>query len=99
MDNIWDGYYSKQVGSGLSGFSGYKYQNGNGFWGKILKNLKPALKYITRQGLSTTSNIVRDFANGEDFSKAAKMNLLDTGKSILNDGMGKIEDMKTKQKG
>jgi hypothetical protein len=97
-ENIYEQYYNKQVGSGIASYSGSRYQNGNGkLFGKILKFLKPAWKYISRQGLTATSNITKNLANGQNFSKALSNQMLDTGSSILTDGAAKLNELKTQQ--
>ncbi len=93
MENPYLNYYVKQAGSGISGFSGSRYQRGNGFFGKILKHLKPALRYIGRQGLKTATSIGRDLLNGENFVNSAKSNLRNTGNTILNDALDKADEL------
>jgi hypothetical protein len=80
-----------QEGSGISGYSGSRYQNGNEFFGKILKQLKPAIKYLARQGLKTVSYIGRDLLNGENFVESAKSNFINTGRNIMSDAIDKAE--------
>jgi hypothetical protein len=91
MDNPYMNYYVEQAGSGYAVYSGTRYQNGNGFFGKILKQLKPAIKYLGRQGLKTVSSIGRDLLNGENFVESAKSNLLNTGRNIMSDAIDKAE--------
>ena len=90
----------KQVGSGISVYSGNRYQNGNGsFLGKIIKYLKPALRYISRQGLTAASEMTKNLANGQNFKEAAKAQLLSTGENIFKDSKEKFDEIKSKQKG
>jgi len=91
MEEFWQDYYLKQVGSGIAGhYSGQRYQNGNGFWGTIFKKLRPALNYIKRPLLNAASNITKDMANGGDFSSSASQQLIESGKHMLNDGLEKL---------
>jgi hypothetical protein len=92
MDNPYMSYYIEQAGSGISGYSGSRYQHGNGFLGKIFKRLKPALKYFGREGIKTASSIGRDLLNGENFIESVKANLVNTGRNIMTDAIGKAED-------
>ena len=94
-DSIYNQYYLKQVGSGISVYSGSRYQKGNGLLGKIMKYLKPALKYISRQGLTATSELTKNLASGKSLRDAAQSQLYSTGESIMKDGLEKI----AKQKG
>src|SRR6266581_4015785 len=98
MDNPFLNYYLNQVGSGISGYSGARYQTGNGFFGKILKSFKPALKYLLREGLKTGVNIGNYLLNGGDIANSVKSNLESTGKSIARDALG-MADQYIKQKG
>ncbi len=84
-------YYVNQAGSGISGYSGSRYQNGNGFFGKILKQLKPALKYFGKQGVKVAANIGRDLLNGENFVESAKSNFINTGRNIMSDAIDRAE--------
>ncbi len=56
-----------------------------GFWVITLKKFKLAVRYIGRQFLKTVSSIGRDLLNGENFIGSAKVNLTNTGKTILSD--------------
>ncbi len=85
-------YYIEQAGSGISGYSGSRYQHSNGFLGKIFKKLKPALKYFGREGIKTASAIGRDFLNGENFIESVKANLVNTGRNIMTDAIGRAEE-------
>jgi hypothetical protein len=91
MENPYMSYYVDQAGSGYAAYSGARYQNGNGFLGKILKKFKPALRYIGRQGLKTVSSIGRDLLNGENFIESAKANFTNTGKNILSDAIDRAD--------
>ena len=98
MENPYIDYYSKQVGSGISGFAGDRYHRGNGFFGKILKKLSPALKYIGRQGWEAFKTMGSDVMNGESLENAGKNNLIKTARTVMNDANDRIEKFK-KQSG
>ena|SRR5882757_4008774 len=97
MDNPYSEYYIKQAGSGISVYSGHRYQSGNGFFGKILKYLKPALKYIGRKGLNTMTNIGSDFLNGENIVEAGQKQLVNTAKDVLTDARTSLDEYKTRR--
>ena len=99
MENPYCDYYNKQAGSGISVYAGHKYQTGGGFFGKILKQLKPALKYISRKGFDTMANIGSDFFNGENIIESGKKNLLNTAKDVLTDARTSLDEYKKKQTG
>lgn len=99
-ESIYNQYYLKQVGSGISVYSGNRYQKGSGsFFGKIIKYLKPALKYISRTGLTAASEMTKNLASGQSFKNAAKSQLISTGENMLKDSMEKMGEIKAKQKG
>lgn len=101
MSNPYLQYYVHQVGSGIQGFSGPKYQRGYGFFSKLFQSaILPALKYLGRTVLSTGTNIFGDLAEGRDFkeslkdrglaaSKQAAIDALDRGKRFVQTGQGR----------
>src|SRR5882757_8457502 len=97
MDNPYSEYYIKQAGSGISVYSGHRYQTGGGFFGKILKYLKPALKYIGRRGLDTITNIGSDFLNGENIVNSGQKQLLNTARDVLTDARTSLDQYKKKR--
>lgn len=99
MDNPYIEYYERQAGSGISGYAGNRYHNGRGIFGKILKKIAPALKYIGRQGWNTLKNMSSDFISGQPLAEAGKNSLIRTTQNVLNDANQKIEEYKKKQTG
>ena len=99
MENPYIDYYSNQAGSGISVYAGNKYQRGNGFLGKILKHLKPALRYISRKGVDTLKNIGSDFLNGENIVKSGQNQLINTAKDMLSDASTGLDKIKKRQTG
>ena len=97
MDNPYIQYYSNQAGSGITGYSGSRYHVGRGFFGKILKNLKPALKYIGKQGWDAFNSLRSDIANGSTFEDAGKNALLKTTQNVLSDANIKLEQYKKRK--
>ena len=97
MDNPFNDYYLKQAGSGISVSAGHRYHTGSEFFAKILKHLKPALKYIGRKGLDTMANIGSDVLNGQDLKKAGENQLLNTARDMLTDARTSVEAYKKKR--
>lgn len=94
-----DKLFSNQAGTGISPFQGKRYQTGFGWWGKILKHLKPAMHYIQRKGFDTLTNIGKDFLNGENIIDSGRKQLFNTAQGVLNDATESLENLKKKQKG
>ena len=94
MENPYIEYYMKQAGSGITGYAGTKYHNGSGFFGKILKNLKPALKYIGRQGWDVLKTIGSDVMSGTSLSEAGRRSLLKTAANVVSDANTKLNEFK-----
>ena len=89
---VIDNFYEKQAGDGLVAYSGPKYQQGYGLnFGRILRVLKPAFRYIGRHGLRTLTNIGRDLLEGENFAETTKSHLKNTGKRIAGEMLDKTE--------
>lgn len=87
----YDEYYHHQAGSGLPGFSGYKYQRGSGFFGNIFRNiLKPLGIYLGKQALSTGVNIGTDYLAGEDMKTSVRKRGRESAQKIADDGYKKI---------
>ena len=94
MENPYYDYYLNQAGNGISVYAGNRYQNGNGFFGKILKHLKPALKYIGRKGFDTLKNIGSDILNGKDVINSGRERLINTAQDIMTDASNSLENLK-----
>jgi len=93
-------YYVQQAGTGISGFSGVKYQRGHGFFGRIFSNtILPMLKYLGKKALNTGVNIGGDLLQGENFKTSAKRRLKSTGFDLAEDAIDKIRNYKQKGTG
>lgn len=93
-------YYMYQAGSGLDGFSGYKYQRGHGFFGSLFRNiLKPLGIYLGKQALSTGVDIGKDLLQGENIGESFKKRGKQTVKRLLDDSYDKASGMLQKGKG
>ena len=92
MTNPYLEYYSNQAGSGLTGFQGYRYQRGHGFFGSIFQNiLKPLGRYFGKQALKTGVEIGGDMLQGENFKNSAKKRLLSTKDKVMNDAIDRAK--------
>lgn len=77
--NSYTRYYTDQAGNGLSGFEGYRFQKGYGFFGRIFKSFaKPLLGYLGKKAMSTGRDIVGDVLSGKNFKESSKRRMLDT---------------------
>ena len=73
---------------------------GNGIFGKIFKHLKPALKYIGKQGWDAFKSMSSDVINGESLGDAGKNTLFKTAQNVLSDANNKLASFKrAKQSG
>ena len=98
MINPYLEYYSNQAGSGITGFEGYKYQRGHGFFGNLFKTiLLPLGKYLGKKALSTGVAIGGDIVNGENFRNSAKKRLLNTGELIISDSLDKMKKINSQE--
>lgn len=92
MTNPYLEYYANQAGSGLTGFQGYRYQRGHGFFGSIFKHiLKPLGKYFGKQALKTGVEIGGDILQGENLKSSAKKRLKSTKDNVLNDAIDRAK--------
>lgn len=79
--------------SGSGVFVGNRYQKGNGFFGRVIKNaILPFLKYIGKKGIKTAVAIggeaVKDPSN---FKEIAKSKLKEIGMEAIDDGAERIK--------
>ena len=108
MSNPYTQYYANQVGSGIPGFSGVRYQRGSGFFSKIFQSaILPALKYLGRTALSAGSGILSDVAEGQNIKESIKtrglaagkktaMAAMERGQRFLQTGQGRRRKRRTK---
>ncbi len=71
MTNEYIDYYLNQSGTGISGFSGLRYQKG--LMESFFKFIRPVLAYFTKQGIKTAANIGSDLLEGESLKTSAKI--------------------------
>ena len=95
MSNPYLNYYSNQVGSGIPGFSGVRYQRGHGFFGRLfsgigsfVKDLAPSL---LKRSLPSAVNFAQDIMTGENVGQSAKNRLLEAGRDVADETLGQIK--------
>lgn len=93
-----DDYYVKQAGSGIGGFSGSRYQKGDGFFGRfvsgsILPLLKKVLPYLGKTALSAGADILGDVSKGQKLGDSFKNRLNETGQKITDKSMSKVRQL------
>ena len=84
--------FSKQYGNGV--FIGNRYQKGNGFFGKLIKNaLFPLLKYIGKQGIKTAVAIGEEAVKNpnQKFKTIVKSKLKDAGMTAIDDSIERVK--------
>jgi hypothetical protein len=88
-------YYVNQAGTGITGYSGIRYQKGHGFFGKIFSSaVLPILKYLGKKALSTGVSIGADVLQGENLKKTMKKRIKSTGLDIAEDALEKLRNYK-----
>ena len=88
MANPYVEYYTNQAGTGLTGFQGYRYQRGHGFFGNLYSSIiKPLAKYFGKKALSTGVQMGKDILSGQNFKESAKKRLIDLGEEAGYDGI------------
>ena len=88
-------YYVNQSGTGITGYSGIRYQKGHGFFRKIFSSaVLPILKYLGKKALSTGVSIGADVLQGENLKKTMKKRLKSTGLDIAEDALEKLRNYK-----
>ena len=94
MDPQIEEYYTRQAGTGIAGYSGVRYQKGNGFFGRLITGaVLPVLRYLGRQALKTGANVAQDVLDGQEFNKAVKTNLNTSAREVAYEGVRKLKEM------
>ena len=89
MSNPYIDYYTRQAGTGIAGFQGYRYQRGHEFFGRLIsKAVFPLLKFLGKRALSTGADIATDvIVNKRNIADAAKERLETEGRELANAGI------------
>ena len=93
-----DEYYVQQSGTGMSAYSGVRYQRGYGFMGRLWKGaflpvIKKVLPFLGKTALTTGIDIVNDVSNGRPFKESVKRRIQETGESVEEKAMAKVRQM------
>src|SRR5277367_3376805 len=83
-------YYVNQVGSGLPGFQGIRYQRGHGFFGRLFSSVVPFLKQVLpalgKRALPSVAGLAQDIIAGENVKKSALSRLKEAGANVADEG-------------
>ena len=91
MTSEYTKYYTAQAGNGITGFKGYRFQKGHGFFGRMLKSFaKPLLGYLGKRAWDTGMNIVDDTLRGENIKTSGKRRFRETVRAMGSDARRKI---------
>lgn len=94
-----DDYYLSQAGSGISGFSGIRYQRGSGFFGRLISGgilpiIKKVLPYLGKKAMDVGLDIADDVMGGENFKESAQKRLKGSAKGVAADAIAKMKQMR-----
>ena len=101
MMNPYASYYVNQVGSGLPGFQGIRYQRGHGFFGRLLSGaimpfLKQVLPSLGKRILPSFAGLAQDIVAGENVKQSAISRLKEAGTNVADES---LEMLKSKLRG
>jgi hypothetical protein len=93
--NPYASYYVNQVGSGLAGYSGIRYQRGGGFFGRLFSGIgnfvKELLPAAGKRILPSGIGLAQDVLAGENVLKSAKSRLIEAGKNVADETLEQIK--------
>lgn len=94
---FYDQYYAKQVGDGLSVYSGRTVMDGDGLgsiFSGIARAVAPALKGFAKSAVKSVGrqalNVVEDVASGRNFKDSAMDGLHALGGDVMDDMVGAV---------
>ena len=93
--NPYTSYYENQVGSGLPGFQGIRYQRGHGFFGRLFSNtllpfVKQLLPGIGKRALPSVAGFAQDILSGENVGKSALKRLKTLGSDVTDETLSQL---------
>lgn len=95
MQNHYQSYYVNQVGSGLQGFQGVRYQKGHGFFGRILSGVLPFFRelfpILGKKALTSGVGLAQDILEGQNFKQAASKRLKTAGRDMATETLDKLK--------
>lgn len=77
-------FYVQQARTGLSSYSGSKYQKGGGILSILARLGLPVLKFLGKQVATTGLGIASDLLEGDNFKDSARKQLKQSGKNMVN---------------
>src|SRR5437879_3702031 len=91
-------YYINQAGSGIGGFSGARYQKGDGFFGRLISGsvlpiIRKVLPYLGKTALNTGLDVLSDVSQGEKFGASAKKRMREAGDRLIDKSMEKVKQL------
>lgn len=91
-------YYANQAGTGIATYSGFRYQKGHGFFGRMIKGsilplIKKVLPYLKDQLLDTGKEFGRNIMTSDDFKTAAKKTAKRKLGDVATDALLKVKSM------
>lgn len=91
-------YYLNQAGSGIATYSGYRYQKGHGFFGRMIKGsilplIKKVLPYLKDQVIDTGREFGRNILTSDNFKQAATRTAKRKLGDIATDALERVKSM------
>jgi len=88
-------YYNNQVGTGLAGFQGLRYQKGHGWFGRlftsILQFMKQVLPVLGKRALPSGIGLAQDILSGENVGRSAVKRLKEAGRNVADQSVDMIK--------
>ena len=90
--NPYVNYYNSQVGSGLAGYQGLRYQKGHGWFGRLFSNVVfPFVKQVApalgKRALPSGIALANDILSGENVGRSTIKRLKEAGRNMADEGL------------
>lgn len=87
----------QQSGSGIGGFTGIRYQKGDGFFGRLISGtvlpiIKKMLPFLGKTALNTGMDILHDVSQGEKIGDSVKKRVRNTAGYLGEKAMAKVRE-------
>jgi hypothetical protein len=93
--NPYLSYYNNQVGTGLAGFQGLRYQKGHGWFGRLFTSVLPFIKQVLpvlgKRALPSGKGLAQDILSGENVGRSAVKRLKEAGRNIADESVDMIK--------
>jgi hypothetical protein len=94
--NPYLNYYNNQVGTGLAGFQGLRYQKGHGWFGRLFSNvvlpfMKQVLPAIGKRALPSGIGLAQDILDGENVGRSTLKRLKEAGRNVADESLGIVK--------